>query len=436
MNRISLLIFFFSLNIYGQELSRRASWQTSFQPLANAPGMKVTSVERGSPLEKAGLKTGDVVLKVNDMLIQTDEHKTSATYSLRSEEETRLLIKRNTEVFHISARLNELGKEEHGNLHTHYETVTSDYGIRQRIIITRPIDQKGKLPAIFLLQGLSCSTIEKYSGRGGNWVNQINDVIEKSDMVVMRIDKPGVGDSDGDCAETDFLTELNGYKAALRFLKQKDYVDTSNIVIYGSSMGSALAPLLANEFNVAGVISDGTFFKTWFEHMLEIERRIRQMSGDDESTIVKKMNEAYIPLYYGMLIQKKTYEEVIEEYPAIAEYNYHGPRHMYGRPVEYYQQLQDFDLAGEWEKLKVPVRILYGTNDWIMSEFDNHMIMKVLEKAGHKDYELKIYPGLDHWNTIHESPENSFNGITGKWDPAVPELIIEWAREMVKKKNF
>jgi len=250
-------------------------------------------------------------------------------------------------------------------------------------------------------------------------------------MVVMRVDKPGVGDSQGDCTNTDFITELEGYRAAIRSLKQKSYIDTTKIVIYGSSMGSALAPLLVNEFGLAGVISDGVFFKTWFEHMLEIERRIRQMSGDNESTIVKKMNEAYIPLYYGMLIQKKSYEEVIEEYPAIAKYNYHSPEHMYGRSMKYYQQLQDFDLAGEWEKVKVPVRILYGTNDWIMSEFDNKMVIDVLEKAGHKDHELLLYPGLDHFNTIHETPDDSFHGRSGKWDSKVPELVIGWAKEMV-----
>ena len=53
-------------------------------------------------------------------------------------------------------------------------------------------------------------------------------------------------------------------------------------------MGSAIAPLLANEFNLAGVISDGVFFKTWFEHMLEIERRILGFKGNSEAEIVEK----------------------------------------------------------------------------------------------------------------------------------------------------
>ena len=67
-----------------------------------------------------------------------------------------------------------------------------------------------------------------------------------------------------------------------------------------------------------------------------------------------------------------------------------------------------------------------------MSEFDNHMIMKVLDRSGHKDHQLVIYPGLDHWNTIHSSPDNSFHGQPGEWDEKVPEMIVQWAQEMVR----
>ncbi|GAB4228825.1 MAG: hypothetical protein Tsb0034_00150 [Ekhidna sp.] len=427
-----LFIFLISAAAHSQELGRRAGWEASIGwPDNTNPGAVVSSVEKGSPLEKAGIQPGDRIIQVNERKILNQEDWSHATYSIRSNDATTLHVKRGTEWLKVDVRLNALEKETHPGLTTYYESIVSDYGIRQRTIITTP-DSNRKLPAIILIQGLSCSTIEKYSGRSNNWVKMIENLVEESGMVVMRVDKPGVGDSEGDCGCTDFVTELNGYESAIKDLKTKSYVDTSKIVVYGASMGSALAPYLANKYNLAGVISDGTFFKTWYEHMLEIERRIRQMSGDDESTIVKKMNEAYIPLYYGMLIQKKTYGEVTDEYPAIKEHNYHGPTHMYGRPMTYYQQLQDFNLAGEWEKLEVPVRVLYGSNDWIMSEFDNYMIMKVLDRAGHEDHKLHIYPGLDHWNTIHESPDDSFNGEPGKWDPELPKLVINWAREMVK----
>lgn len=429
-----LIVQFALLFSFAQELSRRAVWQASFDDssLQDKPGVSVRSIEPGSPLDRVDVRIGDVFLKVNDVLIDSPETWTDVTYSIRTDRETLIQLKRRSERIEIEVKLNELPKEQHDEIKTLYETITSDYGVKQRVIVTVPGDKEKKQPAILLLQGLSCSTIELYPGRSSNWGKVIRAIVEDSDMVVMRVDKPGVGDSEGNCGKTDFLTELAGYRAAIQYLKDQDYVDPNSIVVFGSSMGSALAPLIANEYNLAGVISDGVFFKTWFEHMLEIERRIRQMSGDDERTIAKKMNEYYIPLYYGMHIQKKTYAEVIKSYPSMAEFNYHGPAHMYGRPVTYYQQLQDFPLAASWEKLKAPVRILRGTNDWIMSDEDNDMIMEVLDRVGHVDHQLHRYPGLDHWATIHETAKDSYEGKPGVYDPKMVEMMIQWARDMVK----
>ena len=427
---VLVLATIFNIEAYGQDLGRWAEWQAKVQGPSKLPGATIESIEKDSPLRAAGLEAGDIILKVNGRLIDSDEVWTDIQYGIRANQVLRLQVKRQSESRNYSIRLKGKAKEKHAGLDTYYEAFTNNYGIRQRVIITKPTNANTKLPAVLMIGGLSCSSMELYPGRSSNWARVINDVVEDTDMVVMRIEKPGVGDSEGDCAETDFYTELDGIREAAKLLKSKDYVDTTRIVVYGSSMGSALAPVIANEFNFAGVVSDGTFFKTWYEHMLEIERRIRQMQGDSESEIAKKMNQFYIPLYHGMLIEKRTYQEVVDQYPAIASHNYHGARHMYGRPTEYYKQLQDFDFAGAWEKIKVPVRIMRGTNDWIMSEFDNKMIIEVLDRNGHEDHALYQYPGLDHWNTIHEKPADSFFGKEGKWEDEISGKIVRWLREM------
>ncbi len=47
-----------------------------------------------------------------------------------------------------------------------------------------------------------------------------------------------------------------------------------------------------------------------------------QMQGLTESEINQQMNLAYIPLYYGMLVDKKSYQQLTEENPELAKYNY------------------------------------------------------------------------------------------------------------------
>jgi len=433
MKKLILIIsatFLVHLTI-AQNIGRRAQWEAKIAgPSGGQPGATIKSIEKGSPLEKAGLKSGDKIIIVIGRNVIDYEDWSHINYAIRANEKTNISALRNNLELLIEVELNPLGKEEHKGIATYYESVTSDYGITQRTIITTP-DPNKKLPAIFLIQGLSCSTIEQYSGRSNNWVKLINDLVEKSGMVLMRVDKPGVGDSEGDCGKVDFKTELSGYAAALESLKSKSYVDTTNIIVYGNSMGSALAPFFANHYNLKGAISDGTFYKTWYEHMLEIERRILAIEGDSEAEIHTKMNNYYIPLYHGMLIEKKSYKQIIEEQPALAEHHRQGLLHMYGRPMEYYHQVQDFNFAKEWESLKVPIRIRWGTNDWIMSEFDNDMIIEVLDRVGHEDHKLYKYPNLDHWSTIHPSYKESYNFVPGKWEDKISQQVIGWAKEMV-----
>lgn len=412
---------------------RRAKWHASFKA-AKPVGREITTIDPQSVLLKGGLQTGDILLAVDNEVIRDGDHWWDIIYSLRSGKTTQLTYKRENQVRSTSVEFAPVPKESYNNINTEYGFITSDYNIRQRYILTVP-DNDEKLPAIFVVGGLSCSSIEYTPGRQSNFIRSLTNLVQHSDMAVMRIEKPGVGDSEGRCSETDFHTELNGYEIALQTLVADSRIDASRVIVYGSSMGSALAPYLVNKYKLNGVISDGTFYRSWFEHMLEIERRILAMKGDDQPTVNEKMIQAYIPLYYGMLIQKKTYQQVIDANPLLAEYNYHSPAHMYGRPVSYYHQVQDFNFAGEWSKLTAPVRIRYGTNDWIMSEYDIDILEGVLQAQGHSDYEVYKYPGLDHWDTIHDSALNSFQGKKGKWQDNISQQLVDWAKTLNAKQN-
>lgn len=426
--------FFFTISVYTQELARRASFEAKISwPDNKTPGVKIQKVTINTPLAKAGFIENDIIIRVNNRLIKNSEDWGAILYAIKSGQETIIEVKRGEFFIKKNVQLNPLPKENNEGVNTLYEDIVTDYGIKQRVIITKP-KEKTKLPAIFLVQGLSCSSVEKYSDRSNNWIKLIKDLAEKSNMVFVRIEKPGVGDSEGDCGATDFITELNGYESAVKMLKSKPYIDTTKVVVYGNSMGSAIAPYLANKYNLAGVISDGTFFKSWYEHMLEIERRILEIEGKSQKEIYDLMNMVYIPLYYKMLIEKKSYQKILEENPLYTKYHRQGLQHMYGRPMKYYHQLQDFNFAAEWEKIKVPVRIRWGTNDWIMSETDNDMIIEVLKKSGNQDYKLYKYTDLDHWSTIHKDYSSSYNFKPGEWNDNISKQIIDWVWEIIDRK--
>ena len=435
MKTILFLVLLFTLQVtvcFSQELRRRAEIGAVISsPNGVEAGVVVRSIKKGSALEKRGLIAGDRILRLNGELIMSPDRWSDIRYDLREGDAIRLEVLRDSKVMYIQAELGGLQKESYKGTHVEYSSVMSDRGDLIRTIVTYPENTQNQLPGLFVIGGLSCSSIEVFPGRpASNWNRVLTDISTKTGMVVMRVEKPGVGDSNGNCGESDFHRDISAFRAAYAALKKHNRVDPGNIIIYGSSMGSTLAPYMANEMEAQGVISDGTFVKSWFEHMLEIERRIKSFQGHNAEEITRMMNEAYIPLYYGMLIEKKSYAEVVQEKPHLKKYNYHSPEHMYGRPVAYYHQVQDFNFAKSWQEISVPVRIIRGTNDWIMSDDDNDMIISILEESGHKDHVLYRYEGLDHWNTIHEKAIDSFQGKEGKWEDRISGIVIEYAREL------
>lgn len=419
-----------STNVWAQdELARRASWQAKVS-FSEPVGVKVTELETGTPLFSTGVKVDDRILAVNGVAIKTRQAWQDLTDALVADKDYELVLRRDEKRLTVTTRFPAVERETYPGIAVEYDEIVSDYGIRQRTIITRPEAAVGPIPGIVVLQGLSCSSIEYTPGRRSNFIRSLRGLVQQSGMAVMRIEKPGLGDSEGDCSRTDFHTELNGYQVAIEQFKARDDVDAGRIVVYGSSMGSALAPYLVEQHQLNGVIADGTFFRSWFEHMLEIERRIKRMQGKSQSEINTLMTQVYIPLYYGMLVEQRSYADLVRANPLLAEHNYHADAHMYGRPVAYYHQVQAFNFAGAWSQVKVPVRIRYGSNDWIMSEADNHMIVDALKRAGNQNVELFVYPGLDHWDTVHKTPDDSFHGQPGQWQDMISEQIVGWAQEL------
>jgi pimeloyl-ACP methyl ester carboxylesterase len=415
--------------------TRRARWEATFEPAAPT-GRLLKTLMPTSGLLAAGLQVGDILLAVNGEVIKNADHWWDLTYNLRADTPIIITYKRAADVFQTTARFTPTPKEEYENIAVEYGFIRSDYNLLQRYIVTIPNKQSSRpQPAIFVVGGLSCSSIEILPGRTSNFIRTLRDVVTQSDMAVMRIEKPGVGDSEGRCSETDFTTELNGYELALQKLLADPRIDRNRVIVFGSSMGSALAPYLASKYQLNGIIADGTFYRSWFEHMLEIERRILAMQGNQQAEISAKMNQAYIPLYYKMLIEKKTFDEIIEENALLAPYNYHGAETMYGRPMAFYHQLQDFDVAGAWSSTAVPTRIRWGTNDWIMSEYDIDMLHQLLLQKDSVDVQVEKFEGMDHWYTIHDSATASFRGEPGLWDERISQQVIEWAKSLNKQVN-
>jgi pimeloyl-ACP methyl ester carboxylesterase len=423
-----LLLYVVALFIFSEtraQESRRANLGSGLYFISKEKGVAISEYALPtSDLLKQGLQKGDSIIGINNKRIASETDWDDKHFAWRAGDNVELTVRRGEKTLKQSITFTALPKEKWNGLETDYSFINVS-GKNVRVITTYPTTHEAQ-PALFVLGGLSCSSME-LSGlaRESGWALLLKDLITKSNMITMRVEKMGVGDSEGSCSMTDFNTEMETYRAALRTLINNKRVDKSKIILFGSSVGSMQSVMLANEFPAHAVVASGTFLKSWYEHTLETERRVMEMDGLSFSAIQSRMIK-YEELYFDVLVRGKNFKEAVQDKPQLQEVKPAEETSMYGRPIAYYQELQQINVAGQWEKLKVPVMIEYGTADWIMSEEDNDMIVRLLKKQNADITYLRV-EGMDHDNFIFPSKLESYkNYWSGRADEDTNNKMLEW----------
>src|SRR5260370_4039516 len=332
-------------------------------------------------------------------------------------------------------------RESYPNVDVIYDFVTAPPGERLRTIITKPHDAKGKLPVIFVAGWLSCDSVEALAETKDTTGIVFQGLAQMPGFCIFRVDKQGVGDSEGDCAANDFESELAGYRAAFRALKNYDFIDANQIYILGLSNGGGFAPLVpetdTEQAQIRGYVAVGGWVKTWFEHMLEIERRRFALMGKSPAEVNNRMKAA-ATLYHNWLIKGSGVDEILKEQPQLTEIWPEGAdhNHLYGRPLAFYQQLQNLNLAGAWSRVKVPTLVLHGQYDWIMSREDHELIAQYVNSNRPGAARFIEVPDMGHTFQHYLSFADAFKGKSAAFDPKALRLLTDWFKEQQTKTRI
>ncbi len=428
---LSLICFSSSVraNELGAALPRQTYWGASASVTGKESGAVVRRVTPNSPAEKAGLKPGDVILQINGKQLTDQRIYDALLKSTRAGAPVELRVSREGQVLVVQLTPVPLPKEVFKGVDVIHDSVVTEHGHRVRTIITRPENAQGRLPAMMLVPWLSCNSVEWPLGPPFGVAKVLHGLAEKSGLVLMRVERPGVGDSEGPpCADNDLHTDMAAYRAALRALKKYDFVDADNVFLFGSSLGGALAPIIARDDSVRGLIVSGGFTKTWYEHMLEIERTRLALLGRTPSEINEAMR-GYSEFYSVYLNQKLTPAEVIRQRPHLAKLWDDEPERQYGRPAAFYHQVQELNVEAAWAQISVPALIIYGEYDWIMSRADHELAAHIVNRRRPGNARLAIAPKTSHSLDVYESMEKAFKEEGGKFDDSVITLIIDWLKD-------
>lgn len=309
-----------------------------------------------------------------------------------------------------------LKRENFRNADVLYDWVSDGKGQKLRTFITRPKNVTGKVPVIFFVGWLSCDSMEYPDGETDGFGALLLRLIDQSRYATVRMNKPGVGESQGNCVKTDFNSELEGWRAAFASMSKYEFIDTDRVFVLGMSNGGGFSPLVDQGHAVRGYIAASSWGRTWYEHMIEHERRRLAAAGKTPAEVndgVKGFSQFY-DLY---LNHNMTPGQVIAEHQEWKPLWYDSPEGQYGRPAAFYQQLQALNLGDVWQGITVPVLVIYGTGDTVMSRADSDAISETVNRA---------HPGAAE-NYIVERMNHLFEVDKKFYDPLVAE-ILKWIK--------
>lgn len=299
-----------------------------------------------------------------------------------------------------------------------YDWVTNNRGNKLRTFITRPKNAPGKVPAIFFVGWLSCDSMEYPDPDTTDGFGLLlRSLIEQSGFATVRMDKPGVGESEGVCAKADFDSEISGWQAAFNSLSKYDFADSSRIFVVGLSNGGGFSPLAAAGHPVRGYVSASSWGRTWYEHMLELERLSLTREKKSPAELGRAM-QAYSEFYDLYLNQGWTPGQILYRHTAWRPFWDDSPDGQYGRPAAFYQQLQKLNLGELWQSVDAPVLVIHGSADEVMSRADSEAIADTVNAAhpGHASF-VEI-PGMSHGFIVDK-----------KFNADLVPLILNWMNE-------
>jgi pimeloyl-ACP methyl ester carboxylesterase len=256
------------------------------------------------------------------------------------------------------------------------------------------------------------------------WMKMLHAVARDSGAQLVRIEKPGVGDSEGpDCSAADLDDDMAAYRAGIRAALADPGVDPERLTLMGGSIGGALVAVLAQDFKARALISTGGFSRTWYEHMLDIERRRLVLSGSKPAEVNAAMR-MFVPFYDLVLLQGLTPAQAIARHPEWARHWYDAPAHQYGRPIRYYQQVQALDIEGAFARAGLPTLVVWGEYDWIMGREESERVAAILgDKATYV-----VRKGMNHHFDTFPNAEKAFHEEGGSYDEGAARAMVAWLK--------
>lgn len=407
-------------------------------------GVRVREVMSGSSAESAGIAPGDVIKQIASTPTASVPEILAALRAARSGASVDIVVERDATPKTLKMTLKEWPREAATDAYeVEYGLVATDAGrLRTITFVPKTKQPDGKQPALLIIQGLGAATLD--NPKPGEPVDQptgmavyrtLADALARDGYVVMRVDKGGCGDSEGDPTQLDFVTELAGYRNALQALKARPDVNGENVFLFGHSMGGVFGPLLAAETPVKGLAAYGTCLKTWIEYLAENHRRQALLAGANLADY-DRLARGLEKFNHELLVDKKSPRQILEDDSKLteipAEMGMQGDL-LFGRHYQFFQQLNDVNLPEAWSKHKGHALALWGEAEFVTGRDDHEQIAAIINELRPGQGEFQVVKASDHGFGQAATPLEALQamqqagpGAPSRFNPEIVRVLRNW----------
>ena len=254
----------------------------------------------------------------------------------------------------------------------------------------------------------------------------LSDFLTRNGFAVLRYDKRGVGESEGDYGKATTFEFADDARAGIKYLESRPEVDPQSIALIGHSEGALIAPMIAAEkdSHLSSIILMGGFGVTGSELLLLQARAMAEITGVPEEEIdeIVETNRVLYEITKTGESDSVVGEKIREAEPEINE----GLYNMLLWP--WFRTFLSLDPKIYLEKVECPVLAITGEKDVQCPAEENlAAIEESLKKAGNTHYTIKALPGLNHlFQTAESGSPYEYEKIPEIISPDVLDLILEW----------
>ncbi len=440
------------LSTSAQQLARGGSLGARVGPAEGGNGVLIQEIIPNSTAEALHLQSGDILIQTGQTTLSDVPSLIHQTTQWKAGQRLSVKVQRNGQLLTLSGNVKGKPLERSTHAEVRYSAVAYDQGYLRSILHlpNSSLESDDKPPVVFFLQGFSCSSIDYYYS-DSEPIKRLVDGWVRNGFAVYRVEKPGIGDSEGlpDCIDIGFHYEVDAFAKALEELASLPDINKNQIFLFGHSLGGITAPLIAARTPVKGIINYGSVATTWHEYLIKVLREQEIISGTDYQTVENNVR-ARIPLLYDYFILKKSPQE-LEKNPEYARLMETGlplrdGNLMVGRHYSFMQEINETNIVDAFQGANCYVLALHGEHDLHAVDEEWARTTADMVNAFHPGKgSWKILPDTEHAFASVPSMEEyvsmrqngTFNGayMRQHFNPAIISETSNWMKMVLNSKS-